>query len=125
MTLRILLCVFLGGGFGCALRYLLSLVVGTACDGRFPLGTFVVNVAGCLLIGLLSALGAKSLPDDVVKFLVPGFCGGFTTFSTFSKETFALYAGGEHWMAILYVSLSVILGLVAVFLGYTLGERLN
>lgn len=87
----------------------------------FPLGTFAVNIIGCFLIGALSSYFLKV--DNALKFfLIPGFCGGFTTFSTFSAENFSLWQSGEYLTLALYVILSVLLGVFAVFMGFQIME---
>ena len=80
------------------------------------MGTFVVNIIGCFLIGLFSAYFFKT--DSQLKFfLIAGFCGGFTTFSTFSAENYSLWQSGNSFVLVAYVLLSVFLGLAAVFAG--------
>jgi CrcB protein len=88
----------------------------------FPLGTFVVNVIGCFLIGMLSAYFLKV--DNLLKFfLITGFCGGFTTFSTFSTENFSSWQSGNYITLALYITLSVLLGFFAVFMGFQVMEK--
>lgn len=115
-----LLYIFLGGGAGSVLRFLISnYTQKTVNINNFPLGTFLVNVIGCFLIGWLTAYFVKV--DSYLKFLlVTGFCGGFTTFSAFSAENFSLWQSGNYGMLILYILLSVIVGFGAVYLGLQL-----
>ncbi len=115
-----LLYIFLGGGAGSVLRFLISnYTQKTVNINNFPLGTFLVNVIGCFLIGWLTAYFVKV--DSYLKFLlITGFCGGFTTFSAFSAENFSLWQSGNYGMLILYILLSVIVGFGAVYLGMQL-----
>ena len=113
-----ILLVAVGSGLGGVLRYLVPCWIGTAKG--FPWATLTVNVVGSLLIGLLSGLLARhggSSAESVRAFAVVGFCGGFTTFSTFSNETFRLIENGQWLSAAGYVGLSVVAGLVAVCVG--------
>lgn len=117
-----ILLVAFGGGLGSVARYLLSLYIVKNSNGTFPLATLVVNVIGCLLIGLLFGLAERSgfLSAELRLLLAVGFCGGFTTFSTFSNETFELMRGGQVYSALFYILLSVLFGFFAVMLGYKL-----
>lgn len=119
------LFVFLGGGVGCVLRYFLSSVARWPVEaGYFPLKTFAVNMAGCFLIGLFSsALAIVGGRPEVKNLLVAGFCGGFTTFSTFSRETLDLLNGGYVLMAIAYALLSVVVGVGLVAAGYAIASK--
>ena len=115
--MRILL-VAIGSGLGGVLRYLVPCWIGA--QKGFPWATLTVNVAGSLLIGLLSGLLARhggSSAESIRAFAVVGFCGGFTTFSTFSNETFHLIESSQWLSAVAYVGFSIVAGLVAVFLG--------
>jgi len=111
--------VGIGSGLGGICRYLISLLMSQVRSG-FPWGTFVVNVAGCLLIGLLWGVTSRThnLSPSFSLFLMVGFCGGFTTFSTFSKEGLSLLQADNYLLFTLYVLVSVALGLAAVGLGY-------
>ena len=118
-----LLLVAVGSGLGGVLRYLVPYWIGAAKG--FPWATLTVNVVGSLLIGLLSGLLARhggSSAEAVRAFAVVGICGGFTTFSTFSNETFRLMEGGQWPSAAAYVGLSVAAGLGAVALGWWLAR---
>ena len=113
-----LLLVFIGGGSGSILRYLLGKCIGTSA---YPLGTFAVNLVGCFLIGLLGTwLVRHSLSPDLRLLLVVGLCGGFTTFSTFSNEALGLMRSGQTLMCNAYIVASVTLGLLAAYVGMKL-----
>ena len=110
------LFVFLGGGTGSVLRYLVGVWIGSAA---FPWATFAVNAVGSFAIGLLGGWASRFGWGEALRLsLTVGLCGGFTTFSTFSKESFAL-AGAGRWCAFAaYASGSVAIGIAAVALGY-------
>lgn len=117
---RLALVAF-GSAVGGVLRYLMSILC--PASGAFPWTTLSINVIGSFVIGLTSGLIARccggSLAGEWIRAVaVVGFCGGFTTFSTFSNETFRLLEGGQSLAAAGYVTLSVLAGLAAVFLGY-------
>ena len=116
-----LLFVTLGSGVGGALRYLCSLLLRPSSAG-FPVSTFAVNVLGCLLIGILAGLMHRmpQIPHCWSLFLGVGLCGGFTTFSTFSKEGFQMLQSGQMLLYLLYVAGSIVLGLAAVAFGWWL-----
>ena len=114
----IYLLIALGGASGSLLRYLLGGAVQRTSPTGFPIGTMVVNISGCFLIGILvRQFMNMQLSYDLRALLIVGFCGGFTTFSTFSAETFTLIEGGEYGRAGVYVLLSVTLCLIATFVG--------
>ncbi|MGN0395128.1 MAG: fluoride efflux transporter CrcB [Coprococcus sp.] len=113
-------CIAVGiGGFcGSILRYLLGRIPVKE-SFQFPVNTFIINILGAFFIGCVAAIFAKnsSLDSRLLLFLKAGFCGGFTTFSTFSFETMGLIESGAWITAVVYVGLSVIFGVAAVFLG--------
>jgi CrcB protein len=117
--------ILVGGAFGSLARYLLQGWVQDWTRGTFPLGTLIVNVIGCFTIGLLNALfiGPVPIRADYRVGIVVGLLGGFTTFSAFGWETYALVNGGEFLRAAANVLLSVGLGLAAVFAGARLAQR--
>ena len=121
-NLTTVLYVFLGGGVGSLVRYFISYYTSRWFSvGGFPIGTFIVNILGCLLIGYLANIFIKV--DSPMKFLlITGFCGGFTTFSTFSLENYNLWQQGQYGILSLYVLLSVILGIIAVLVGFSWGK---
>ncbi len=113
--------VAVGGALGSVARLKLGgLVLQTHADWRFPIGTFVVNVLGCLVIGALAALSERSslISPNARIFLFTGILGGFTTFSAFGLETFHLLRRGELLVAGSYAGLSVVVGLLALWLGF-------
>jgi CrcB protein len=116
----IFVLIAVGGAAGSLLRYLIGGAVQRMSAAGFPIGTMFVNVSGCFLVGILvrQFLNMQVSPE-LRAFLIVGFCGGFTTFSTFSAETLGLIEGGEYGRATSYVILSVVLCLAATFMGMT------
>ena len=114
-----LLSVGIGGFLGAIARYGLSGLVRRYCDGEFPYGTLVVNVLGCLVIGVLMSLveDQKLFGPDMRSFLMIGLLGSFTTFSTLGYETYKLWQDHEYQFAFLNVGANVVLGITAVVLG--------
>jgi CrcB protein len=114
----------LAGFIGTLSRYWLSGVVARRYGETFPSGTLVVNLVGCLLVGMLFYLfQERFLVNQTVRTVVMiGFLGGFTTFSSFGLQTFTLLQDGEFGLAALNVSLSNLIGLVLVWAGYSLGK---
>ena len=114
------LVIACGGAAGAVARYLVAGAGQRLTDGPFPLGTLIVNVVGCLLIGALAALfaGPAIVREEIRLGLMVGFLGGFTTFSTFGYESFALLAERAWWPGLLNIALTNLACLVAVFIGY-------
>jgi CrcB protein len=123
---RNILLVGIGGFIGSVARYLVGVVFAEQFTSTFPLGTFVVNITGCFIIGLLFELSDRGniLSPDLRIFVTTGFCGGFTTFSTFSYESIRLLQGAEFLYFGLNLFLSVMIGLAATYLGILLVRSL-
>lgn len=117
--LRILLLIGTGGFLGSISRYLLAKLLQQQFLSPFPYGTFGVNILGCFLIGLFYGLSERTgfISDDLRLFLTVGFCGGFTTFSTFANENLSLLRDGAFLYFAAYSAFSLFFGLVAVYLG--------
>jgi CrcB protein len=116
---RLLILVGIGGFIGSIARYLLSNFVGNFLSATFPYGTLAVNIIGCFFIGVIYALfdrGNMMAPEWRI-LLATGFCGGFTTFSTFSYESIKLIEDGEFFNLSLNIAASVILGFAATYFG--------
>lgn len=113
-----LLLVFLGGGFGSALRFLFSKFLNNGASG-IPYGTFAANILGSLLIGVILGYAAKNeaINQQYTLLLATGFCGGFTTFSTFAYENHVFLKSGDFVSFFLYTIASFAIGFAAVFLG--------
>lgn len=120
-----MLLVFLGGGLGSMLRFLISKTYNPHFT-NFYLGTFLANSIGCLLIGFLLGLSAKQnlLSQNQTLLLATGFCGGFTTFSSFAFENFTFLKAGELLNFSLYTLSSIVLGVIAVALGLWISKFL-
>ncbi|WP_062059772.1 fluoride efflux transporter CrcB [Aquimarina longa] len=110
--------VFIGGGTGSIARYLISKYFNNSSIA-IPYGTFIVNTLGCLFIGLILGFSLKSntMSQNTVALLATGFCGGFTTFSTFAYENHVLLKSGDFINFFLYTAGSLLIGLLFVFLG--------
>jgi CrcB protein len=119
------LVVLAGAGLGGVARYVAGTWVMAKYGGRFPLGTFVINVTGSFLIGVLMTLLTERLnPHPNWRlFLVVGILGGYTTFSSFEYEAYQAVRDGARWMGMLYVTGSVLIGYLGVWLGAMLTAR--
>jgi fluoride exporter len=118
--------IALGGAAGSVLRFLLGTQIQQRVALAFPLGTLIINITGSLLLGFLLryALAGESISSEVRALLTTGFCGGYTTFSTFSYETAAMLESGDYRRAFLYVGLSVIVSLIGALAGIALAREL-
>jgi CrcB protein len=119
-----LVLVFVGGGFGSVLRYIIGKALNNSENG-IPYGTFLANILGSLLIGIILGLALKNntLNNNQTLLLATGFCGGFTTFSTFAYENHLFLKSGDFTSFALYTITSFILGFLAVFFGMWVAKQ--
>ena len=115
--------VFLGGMLGAPMRYLTDRALQSRHDSLFPWGTFTVNLAGCLVLGVISGAGI-ALSGPVYALVGTGFCGALTTYSTFSYESLRLVEQKAYFYAAMNVTVSVVAALGAALLGYTTASAL-
>lgn len=117
--------VIAGAGLGGLVRYIAGTWIMGRTGGSFPMGTFLINVSGSFLIGLvMTLLTERFQPHPNLRlFLVVGVLGGYTTFSSFEYETIQAVRSGERWIGLLYVTGSVILGYISVWLGTALAAK--
>lgn len=122
-----LFIIGLGGFLGSIARFLTSKIVQEQVNSSFPWGTMIVNILGSFIIGIVFALSVKNniLPPMWRNFLAIGFCGGFTTFSTFSLDNFQLLANQQIFFSLLYTLLSVILGFIFLYSGILIVRALT
>lgn len=120
-----LLLVFVGGGLGSVLRFLIGKQF-TFNSLNFPWATFIVNLIGSFIIGAVFGyiLVKHKLSNDIFIFLVAGFCGGFTTFSAFANESISLLKAGQTSLFFSYIITSVLIGLFCVWLGYMVSVKI-
>lgn len=119
--------IALGGALGSIARYWVGSTIADRMGTRFYYGTFVINITACLIIGFsIAFLGRRAELSSAWRFLIPiGFVGAYSTFSTFEWETFSSLQTGAFLIAILYVTLSFIIGLIAVWCGVLLARTLS
>jgi fluoride exporter len=111
----------LGGFIGSLFRYGFNVLCKSFA---FPISTFLVNIIGCMLIGFIAAMARKlSISEDLKFFLTTGFCGGFTTFSAFALENQKMFTEGNYILAFAYIIASVCIGILMVYLGFFLGNK--
>ena len=114
------LLVFLGGGIGSSCRFLISNIINNSFKSFHYLGTFSVNVIGCIIVGIVMGFLQKenNFNQNYLLLFSSGFCGGFTTFSAFANENLDLIKSGNFSLFFLYVISSVVFGIAAAYLGY-------
>lgn len=125
--MKTLVLIFIGGGLGSVTRFGLGKWISSWHTSTFPYGTLGVNVIACLVLGWIIGLADHKnlLSDSTRLFWTVGFCGGFSTFSSFSAETISLVQSGLHVSGALYILASVVLCLLATYTGLYLGEHIN
>ena len=123
-AMKTFLYIFLAGGFGSIIRYGIDLLITQGSAAKFPLATFVVNIWGCMLIGIFYTLSERyNYSMEVRLLLTVGFCGGFTTFSSFAYEGFSLIKSEYFGLFAAYMIGSIVSGTAAVFFGAWLFKR--
>ncbi len=125
--IREMILIFVGGGLGSVTRFSVSKWIGTLHNQNFPYGTLLVNIIACFLVGLLIGLADQKqiISPPARLFWTVGFCGGFSTFSTFSAETLSLLQSGLHGSTLLYIIGSLVICLLATYGGLYMGESIN
>ena len=119
--MKLILAIGIGSCIGGICRYLLSQLIQNKFLSTFPFGTLGVNIIACFLIGVVFGLSDRgNLTMEWRLFLATGILGGFSTFSAFSNEIVALLRDGQLWQAFIYISCSVVIGLLATFIGISL-----
>jgi fluoride exporter len=118
------LIVGLGGAAGSMLRYGVQKIFNIQSASAFPTGTLLVNIAGCFLIGILWSIASRTLSwnEEMKLLLMTGFCGGFTTFSAFTLEGIGLLKESKTALFIIYITASVVGGLLATFIGIRIAK---
>jgi len=122
-----LLIVFIGGGLGTVMRFLIGKLIPYSGKG-FPWNTFCANLLGCLLIGLLTGYFMRNCSENqssLILFATIGFCGGFTTFSSFANENLSFIRSGDYAILLSYSLLSISTGILMVYLGILIDKHLH
>ena len=124
--MKALLLVGIGGGIGSIMRYLTTVLISRYSSSLFPWATYSANLLGCLLIGLFIGILERQqvLSSDLKLLLITGFCGGYTTFSAFANENMTLIRSGHTFTALLYIAVSVLSGILAVYGGMLIAKSI-
>ena len=119
--------IFIGGGVGRVARFSVSKWINLIHNQNFPYGTLVANTMSCLILGFVIGLAEQKqlITPSTRLFWTVGFCGGFSTFSSFSAETISLFQSGLHFSSLIYIIASIFLCLIVMFGGLYLGENFN
>lgn len=120
--MKAFLLVAAGGFFGAISRYGLNNFIQFKHDKPFPFGTFIINITGSLLLGLLFGIG--QLPQEIFLLIGTGFMGAFTTFSTFEREAMELIHKKETFASLVYLVSSVVIGVILAYIGYIIGKQI-
>lgn len=121
--IKSILLVAIGGSLGTVLRYVANILVSKNMPNKLHFATFTVNILGCLLIGfLIGYLSKHSESENLKLLLITGFCGGFTTFSTFGLENYSFIQSGNIITSLIYTALSIIIGILFVGIGIYLAK---
>jgi len=125
--IKLAFIIGIGGFLGSIFRFLTDYFISKSFPHIFPFGTLTVNIVGCFLIGTIYSLAEKEnlMTNEMRLFLVTGICGGFTTFSAFAMDNLKLINSSAIWMSIIYIVLSVLLGILGVFAGINISRLLN
>lgn len=124
--MKAVILVAIGGAIGSVLRYLVAVWMKNLHASEFPLHTFTVNIVGCFFIGLIFSWSLQSISFENIRlFLMAGILGGFTTYSSFGLETFDLFKQGKIIVALTYIFTTNILGLIAVYFGYSFHKLIS
>jgi CrcB protein len=118
--------VFVGAGIGGVARYAMATFVDARLEPAFPLATFLINVTGSFVLGVIMrlALHSDAVNVEMRALLATGFCGGYTTFSTFSYESARLIEAGDYRRAASYAGASVVVAIAATFVGFVVADQL-
>lgn len=115
--------IFIGGGLGSLCRYIIGAYLISSQGHSFPWHTFMANIIGCLIFGFVFGFLERHSTDKLYLLLITGFCGGFTTFSTLTNETFHLLRNGLYSIALTYIGATLLVGLCSLACGFAVSTR--